>query len=318
MINGYIRVRTEKDLIANGKMLYLCIRNQTHTTMYFQIIQPTEALRQYVYRYVFVRAEGSTDTMQPPEDDPRFVNGKHVQPLLPNYGSLIFMRNAVIEIGDKTCDGLILLGANQTTLGLKTVSGWFEGMMVDFEPGAMHALLGVDMQRLAGQVLSAQEYADEGLRNYDHIFKETQKAEDIAPLLDAFFLGRLPHTEDLNYRRICDVVSVCDEARGALTAVQMASAACLGERQFLRVFRRYVGIPPKQFIRLRRFHRTIQDMQMQAARGGTIDLLGTVLRHGYYDLSHAALEFQQMGCVSPGQFRMLGIPLTGDFSVFFG
>ena len=59
-------------------------------------------------------------------------------------------------------------------------------------------------------------------------------------------------------------------------------------------------------------------MQQQAARGETIDLLGTVLRHGYYDLSHAALEFQQMGCVSPGQFRMLGIPLTGDFSVFFG
>ena len=286
--------------------------------MYFQIIQPTEALRRYVYRYVFVRAEGSTDTMQPPEDDPRFVDGKHVQPLLPNYGSLIFVRNAVIEIGGKTCDGLILLGANQTTLGLKTVSGWFEGMMVDFEPGAMHALLGVDMQRLAGQVLSAQEYADEGLKNCDRIFKNTQKAEDITPLLDAFFLGRLPHTEDLNYKRICDVVSVCDEARGALTAAQMASAACLGERQFLRVFRRYVGIPPKQFLRLRRFHRTIQDMQQQAARGGTIDLLATVLRHGYYDLSHAALEFLQIGCVSPGQFRMLGIPLTGDFSVFFG
>lgn len=286
--------------------------------MYFQIIQPTEALRRYVYRYVFVRAEGSTDTMQPPEDDPRFVDGKHVQPLLPNYGSLIFVRNAVIEIGGKTCNGLILLGANQTTLGLKTVSGWFEGMMVDFEPGAMHALLGADMQRLAGQVMTAEEYADEGLKNCDRIFKNTQKAEDITPLLDAFFLGRLPHTEDLNYKRICDVVSVCDEARGAVTAAQMASAACLGERQFLRVFRRYVGIPPKQFLRLRRFHRTIQDMQQQAARGEAIDLLATVLHHGYYDLSHAALEFQQMGCVSPGQFRMLGIPLTGDFSVFFG
>ena len=271
-----------------------------------------------MYRYVFVRAEGSTDTMQPPEDDPRFVNGKHVQPLLPNYGSLIFVRNAVIEIGGKTCDGLILLGANQTTLGLKTVSGWFEGMMVDFEPGAMHALLGVDMQRLAGQVMSVQEYADEGLKNCDRIFKNTLRAEDIAQLLDAFFLGRLPHTEDLNYKRICNVVGACDEARGAVTAAQMASAACLGERQFLRVFRRYVGIPPKQFIRLRRFHRTIQDMQLQAGQGRVIDLLATVLRHGYYDLSHAALEFQQMGCVSPGQFRMLGIPLTSDFSVFFG
>ena len=58
-----------------------------------------------MYRYVFVRAEGSTDTMLPPEDDPRFVDGKHVQPLLPNYGSLIFVRNAVIEIGGRLATG---------------------------------------------------------------------------------------------------------------------------------------------------------------------------------------------------------------------
>ncbi|MBQ9297326.1 MAG: AraC family transcriptional regulator [Paludibacteraceae bacterium] len=285
--------------------------------MFFQIIEPAEALRPYVYRYVFVRAEGSTDTMKPPVDDPRFVNGKHVQPLLPNYGSLIFVRNAVMEIaGKQTCE-LVLLGANQTTLGLTTVSGWFEGMMIDFQPGGMHALLGIDLQQLAGHILSASEYADEGLIHCDRIFKHTPKAEQIAPLLDAFFLGRLPKKEDLNYKRISNVVTACDNAEGAITAAQMAGVACLGERQFLRIFRQYVGIPPKQFIRLRRFHRTIQDMQHQARQYQPIDLLATVLRHGYYDLSHAALEFHQMGCVSPGQFRMLGIPLTDDFSVFF-
>lgn len=285
--------------------------------MNFQIIQPAEALRPYIYRYVFVRAEGSTDTMTPPADDPRFVNGKHVQPLLPNYGSLVFLRNAVVEVAGKQTDEMLLLGANQTTLGLTTVSGWFEGMMMDFQPGGMHALLGIDLQQLAGQVLSVSEYADDGLKYCDRIFRSTPRSEDIAPLLDAFFLGRLPKKEDLNYTRVCQVVAACDRAEGAISAAEMASAACLSERQFLRVFRQYVGVAPKQFIRLRRFHRTIQDMQQQAGQGKTIDLLATVLRHGYYDLSHAAMEFQQMGCVSPGQFRMLGIPLSDDFSVFF-
>ena len=285
--------------------------------MFFQIINPAEALRPYISRYVFVRAEGSTDTMTPPADDPRFVNGKHVQPLLPNYGSLIFVRNAIIEIGGKQSDELMLLGANQTTLGLTTLSGWFEGMMADFEPGGMHMLLGMDLQQLSGKVLTVSETGDEGLAHLDRIFKSTPKAEDIAPQLDAFFLGRIPVREDLNYLRIRKVIAACDDAKGNISAAEMASVACLGERQFLRVFRQYVGVPPKQFIRLRRFHRTIQDMQQQAAQGKPIDLLATVLRHGYYDLSHAALEFQQMGCVSPGQFRMLGIPLTQDFSIFF-
>ena len=188
---------------------------------------------------------------------------------------------------------------------------------MDFEPGGMHILTGVDLQQLSGKVLRASESGDEGLAHLDQIFKSTLKAEDIAPQMDAFFLGRIPVKEDLNYARIRKVIAACDEAKGNISAAEMASVACLGERQFLRVFRQYVGVTPKQFIRLRRFHSTIQDMQQQAAQGQTIDLLATVLRHGYYDLSHAALEFQQMGCVSPGQFRMLGIPLTEDFSVFF-
>lgn len=285
--------------------------------MFFQILSPTEALRPYISRYVFVRAEGSTDTMTPPTDDPRFVNGKHVQPLLPNYGSFIFVRNAVVEIGGKQSGELMLLGANQKTLGLTTLSGWFEGMLMDFEPGGMHVLTGMDWQQLAGKVLTAHESGDEGLILLDQIFQSSSKAEEIAPQLDAFFLGRIPQKPDVNYARLRKVISACDEAKGNISAAEMASVACLGERQFLRVFRQYVGIPPKQFVRLRRFHRTLQDMQLQASQGASIDLLATVMRHGYYDLSHAALEFQQMGCVSPGQFRMLGIPLTQDFSAFF-
>jgi len=285
--------------------------------MYFQIIEPTEALRPYITRYVFVRAEGSTDTMTPPDDDPHFVNGKHIQPLLPNYGSIIFVRNAVVEVGGKTCNELMLLGANQTTLGLKTISGWFEGMMVDFEPGGMHALLGIDLQQLVGKVLSVGEMNNEGLTGCDRIFKSIPDAEHIALMLDAFFLGHLPN-RDLNYTRIGNVVRACDEAKGAISASEMASIACLSERQFLRIFRQYVGIAPKQFIRLRRFHSTIQDLRQQASAGKPVDMLGTVLNHGYYDLSHAALEFQQMGCVSPAQFRQLGIPITDDFSIFFG
>ena len=211
----------------------------------------------------------------------------------------------------------MLLGANQKTLGLTTLSGWFEGMLMDFEPGGMHVLTGMDLQQLSGKVLKAQESGDEGLLQLDRIFKSTPRAEDITTQLDAFFLGRLPLKEDVNYARIRKVVAACDEAKGNISAAEMASVACLGERQFLRVFRSYVGISPKQFIRLRRFHRTLQEMQRIAAEDKPIDLMAVALNHGYYDLSHMALEFQQMGCVTPSQFRMLGIPLTADFSVFF-
>jgi AraC-like DNA-binding protein len=190
-------------------------------------------------------------------------------------------------------------------------------MLLDFEPGGMYALLRIDLQQLAGKVLTATAYGDEGLLQLDSIFKQFKRAQEIARLIDAFFLGHLPHKEDLNYSRLRKVIAACDEAKGNISAAEMASVACLGERQFLRVFRNYVGIPPKQFVRLRRFHRAIQTMQRTAAQGKTIDLMSIALEHGYYDLSHMAMEFQQLGCISPSHFRMLGIPLTDDFSVFF-
>lgn len=285
--------------------------------MQFRILLPNEALRPYICRYVYVRADGSTDTMMPPTDDPRFVNGKHVQPLLPNYGSFVFMRDVRVDVSGVAADGLTLLGANQTTIGLTTLSGWFNGMLLDFEPGGLHALMHIDLQDLAGKVLTAQAYGDPGLLQLDSLFKSTQDSAEITHLIDAFFLGHLPRKEDYNYTRLCKVIAACDEAKGNISAAEMASVACLGERQFLRIFRQYVGMPPKQFIRLRRFHKALQAMQREAAAGRQVDLMHIALQHGYYDLSHMALEFQQMGCVSPSHFRMLGIPLTDDFSVFF-
>ena len=285
--------------------------------MYSQIIPPSEALRPYITRYVFVRAEGSTDTMMPPSDDPRFINGKHVQPLLPNYGSMVFMRDVTVDFNGIVSDGLTLLGANQKTISMTTLNGWFDGMLLDFEPGGMYALLGIDLQQLVGKVLTVVDSDDQGLLQLDRLFKQASQPQKTAQLIDAFFLGHLPRVEDYRYTRLRKVIAACDEAKENISAAEMASVACLGERQFLRVFRNYVGITPKQFIRLRRFHRTIQHIQRNAATSQTIDLMQIALQHGYYDLSHMALEFQQMGCVSPSHFRLLGIPLTDDFSVFF-
>ena len=285
--------------------------------MYSQIIHPSEALRPYITRYVFVRAEGSTDTMMPPSDDPRFINGKHVQPLLPNYGSMVFMRDVTVDFNGIVSDGLTLLGANQKTISMTTLNGWFDGMLLDFEPGGMYALLGIDLQQLVGKVLTAVDSDDQGLLQLDRLFKQASQPRETTQLIDAFFLGHLPRVEDYRYTRLRKVIAACDEAKENISAAEMASVACLGERQFLRVFRNYVGITPKQFIRLRRFHRTIQHIQRNAATSQTIDLMQIALQHGYYDLSHMALEFQQMGCVSPSHFRLLGIPLTDDFSVFF-
>lgn len=133
------------------------------------------------------------------------------------------MRNVAVEVCGMQADQLLLLGANQRTITLTTMSGWFEGMLLDFKPGGMHALLGVDLQLLQGRVLTAESYGERGLTMLDSLYKQADDVEECSRLIDAFFLGHLPQTEDRNYMRLRQVIAACDAARGNITAAEMAA-----------------------------------------------------------------------------------------------
>ncbi|MCP3980305.1 MAG: AraC family transcriptional regulator [bacterium] len=84
------------------------------------------------------------------------------------------------------------------------------------------------------------------------------------------------------------------------------------QRYLTGLFRRWVGLPPKHYGRIRRFQEVLRDVTRQTApagpdygtdyRGGTPpepDWADLALQHGYYDQSHLVRDFRDFSGLSP-------------------
>src|SRR5205823_6076003 len=89
--------------------------------------------------------------------------------------------------------------------------------------------------------------------------------------------------------------------RGATTVARL-SAACGFSRQHLaRKFRQSLGVCPKLFCRLVRFHYTL-DRVITSPPG---DWASAALELGYYDQAHLIAEFKEFTGLSPTGFASL-------------
>lgn len=80
----------------------------------------------------------------------------------------------------------------------------------------------------------------------------------------------------------------------------------LGQRQLERRCLTVLGVSPKQFERLERFHRALASVVTHNAP----PLAQVALDAGYYDQSHLALDARQLGGASVGEMKSLAAPDT--------
>jgi AraC family transcriptional regulator len=83
------------------------------------------------------------------------------------------------------------------------------------------------------------------------------------------------------------------------TLEQMAAVARLSPYHFARQFKRTTGLPPHQYVILRRVERAKQLLQ----RGGDLSLAELAARAGFCDQSQFSHHFKRLVGVTPGQFR---------------
>ena len=81
---------------------------------------------------------------------------------------------------------------------------------------------------------------------------------------------------------------------------QMAAVARLSAYHFARQFKRATGLPPHQYVIMRRVERAKQLLQGD----GDVTLTEVAARTGFSDQSHFSHHFKQLVGVTPGRFRM--------------
>ena len=79
----------------------------------------------------------------------------------------------------------------------------------------------------------------------------------------------------------------------------LSDAAGLSPRRFIEVFEREVGLTPKLYARIQRFHGVKRDL---AARGAPTSWTAFALARGYFDQSHMIREFVGFSGMSPTSY----------------
>jgi AraC family transcriptional regulator len=96
------------------------------------------------------------------------------------------------------------------------------------------------------------------------------------------------------------VVEYIEDHLGAgLTLEQLAAAAHLSAYHFARQFKAATGLPPHQYVIVRRVERAKQLLQ-----GGDLSLAEVASEAGFSDQSQFSHHFKRLVGVTPGQFRM--------------
>ncbi len=104
-----------------------------------------------------------------------------------------------------------------------------------------------------------------------------------------FLLGRLQRRNEFENNRMRMVMTRLLQCRGMFNVEQLASYACLSRKQFERVFAAYVGLMPKQYLRVIRFLYAVEFRN----RMPEVDLVTLAFHTGYYaDAAHLANEIK--------------------------
>lgn len=201
----------------------------------------------------------------------------------------------VVRFGPSARDGLdVHASGGQQTARRKLIRAGQRTVMARLHLGTQEAVLGVPASAIAGRVVPLDElWGDAPTRRLLDRLTAARATADAAAILERTIADRLAMA---GARRVGSQLAI-EAAERLATASVSAVAVELGvsERHLRRRFREAIGMSPKTFARLVRFHRALR-----AASAGGRPCWGSIaVAAGYYDQAHLIDEFRAIAGVTP-------------------
>ena len=132
----------------------------------------------------------------------------------------------------------------------------------------------------------------------------------IVRLIEESLLNRLCENISCNANRMMATIHNINEGEGNISV--LSQTACLGYKQFKRIFAEYVGLNPKDFIQITRFRKAFNILQSTPQ----ISISKVAYDCGYYDKSHLIKEFKMFTGYTPTQLLDICDIYTENLSEF--
>lgn len=175
----------------------------------------------------------------------------------------------------------------------------FSVYQIEFEPGALHRLTGLPLDRLVDAWVDAEAVFPPPFSSLVDRLEDIDDPLAQIAAAEAWLLGRVAQVR----RAIqpCDQVAAQLVNGSGASIDQLASSHGVDARQLRRQFAQRVGVSPKLLGRIARFDRLIR-LANAAPHGHWLDL---ALEAGLHDHQHLARDFRQFTLMTPSAFRAM-------------
>jgi AraC-like DNA-binding protein len=211
----------------------------------------------------------------------------HLQETLPHPNIyLIFEENRLTVAGVTTSKFTRVLAEQGFAFGVK------------FKPGGFRPYLNSSASSLTDRIVEANHIFGADGDMLEAALISSCGEEAMVAAVDAFFLRRVPEP-DQNVELADQLVSRILHQPQIRTVDDLAARTGLSKRSVQRLFREYVGVPPKWVIRRYRLHELIERLEA----GDPLNWPDLALELGYFDQAHLINDFRAITGYSPADYQ---------------
>jgi AraC-like DNA-binding protein len=184
-----------------------------------------------------------------------------------------------------------LLGAQVTPFKLQ-VSESHTAISILFQPGSLYRFLHIPLYELFDQGFPAAEVMGREIEALVERMHEEPTPAALNLVIQRFFLSKISKTKE--YLPLDHALRYLQNHY--LTDMDTAARmACMSVRTFERKCRERLGMSPKLFARIARFHRAYKYLEA----GKYVSMADLTYTLGYYDQTHFIKDFKQFAHLTP-------------------
>lgn len=257
-----------------------------------KIIQPRKELRPYVRYYWILKCDEPFSVLTFPIGCPQMIFHR---------GSPLYIPELYFRQDKFTVSGQVNFPAHIAS------DDNTEMIVAVFYPHTIELFIDTPPSAFYNQEISGYDIENRQLSQLaDQIF-DCPDSELAIQLMEQWLTARIKPS--LNIKRIGAALSTM-LFNPSTQVGRLAEIACLGKKQFERVFRECVGMNPKEYGRIVRFQRALRMMQL-----GFRDNADIAYSNGYSDQSHFIREFRQFSSLTPKQLVEYQTPYSDLYSI---
>lgn len=245
-----------------------------------RFIRPSVRLQRYVRYYWILNCDEKQEALTFPIGCPQ----------------LIFHRRARFYIPEFESDQARFSISGQVNFPARIQSsGDVETIVVVFHPYAIGTVFNIPVSAFYNQEIDGYSLSDKGLNMLADDVLNADDSTDAIKMIEKWLLLRLEESAIYNFKRVGASLKhlLLDNS---ISVESMAQLACLGRKQFERVFFNAVGMMPKEYSNVARFQKSLWLMQ-----NGNRDFADIAYACGYADQSHFIRECRRYSGTTPAE-----------------